>query len=284
MGTRRRRDSRAAITARTRWAAVIGCPVDHSQSPALHNAAFAALGIDAVYLALAVAEPDLPAAVAGFRVTAPLGLSVTVPHKQAVVPLVDRVDSLAARIGAVNCIVREADGAFVGHNTDAMGYVDGLRLDLGYDPASCRAVVLGAGGAARAVFAGLEHAGAESIAVVARRPAAVDWVAAEPWTETALASLLTDADLLVDCTSTGLSPATEHRLPAPIDIARLPPTAVVSSLVYHRTPALVARAAERGLRTQTGAPMLLHQGARAFSLWTGRDAPLAAMRRALAGR
>lgn len=264
------------ITARTRWAAVIGAPVSHSASPALHNAAFAAAGIDAVYLALHVEPAALADAFAGFRATRPLGLSVTVPHKAAVAGLVDRLAAPADRIGAVNCVVFEDGGALVGHNTDAGGFVDGL----GFDVAGARAVVLGGGGAARAVCAGLADAGARAD-VIARAPDRVAWTAARPWTGDELARALPGCDLLVDCTSTALDAAREARLPAPIPLEALPATATVASLVYHREPALLAAARERGLRTLDGKPMLLHQGARAFTLWTGRPAPLAAMAAAL---
>ena len=270
-----------AISARIRWAAVIGWPVEHSKSPALHNAAFAAAGVDAVYLALPVAPDRLTDAMAGFRASPPLGLSVTVPHKQALLDLVDHVDPVAAAIGAINCVVFEGGGRVVGYNTDATGYTDGLRDDLGFDPGGCRALLLGGGGAARAVAAGLREAGVEDIDVVARSPHKVEWAQAQAWTGAALAERLPRTDLLVDCTSTGLSETAEADLPAPIDVAALPSSAVVSSLVYHRSPALVRRASDRGLRTQLGGPMLLHQGARAFSLWTGKAAPLAAMKTAL---
>lgn len=265
--------SRSSITAHTRYAAVIGQPIDHSQSPAIHNRAFAAAGIDAVFLALAISPAELPAAMAGFRAMPPLGLAVTVPHKQAVMGLCDRVTPLAAEIGAVNCVVFEPGGEVVGYNTDAPGYVDGLRIDLGYEPARRRVTLLGSGGAARAVAAGLHDAGAESVTVVARSPDKADWTEALPWTADALAELLPRTDLLVDCTSVGLDPASEARVPTPVDVDQLPASAVVSSLIYHRTPALLRAASDRGLRTQGGGPMLLHQGARQFALWTGRPFP-----------
>ena len=261
---------------RTRLAAVLGDPVEHSLSPAMHNAAFAAAGVDAVLLALRVAPEDLAEAVAGLRAIGAIGLSVTVPHKQAIVPLLDRIEPPADRIGAVNCVAVEPGGALVGHNTDAAGFVDGAGPVAG-----CRIVLLGAGGAARAVHAGLSEAGAASIAVVARAPARVDWVQARPWQADTLRGLCAGCDLLVDCTSAGLDPATEARLPAPIPLDALPAGARVATLVYHRETALVAAARRRGLATFDGRAMLLHQGARAFTLWTGRPAPLEVMRRSI---
>lgn len=266
--------------ARTRLAAVIGAPVAHSLSPALHNAAFAAIGLDAVYVALHVEPADLAAAVAGFRAVGILGVSVTVPHKHAVAAFCDQLAGPAERIGAVNCLVFERTGGslrVIGHNTDAGGFVDSLVGELGMDPAGARVLLLGAGGAARAVHAGLCDAGAAQVDVVARTPAQASWVHAEPWTEGALAALCRDADLVVDCTSAALSPEREAAMPAAVPVELLPAHAAVASLVYHRQPALLAAAQARGLRTLGGAGMLVHQGARAFGLWTARDAPIAVM-------
>lgn len=276
--------SRAAIRASTRVGAVIGAPVAHSRSPDLHNAAFAATGMDAVFVAWHVAPADLAAAVAGFRALGLLGASVTVPHKQAVAALCDRLAAPADAIGAVNCLVFErsdAGVAVIGHNTDAGGFTDSLLHEAGFDPAGCRALLLGAGGAARAVHAGLRACGAARIDVVARRPEAVDWIAATPWTPEHLAGLAPACDLLVDCTSLSLAAETEAPLSTAVPLDRLPAHAVVVSLVYHRLPALLAQAHARGLRTLDGAGMLVHQGARAFALWTGREPPVAAMKAAL---
>jgi shikimate dehydrogenase len=290
---------RAGVTVRasTRVGAVIGAPVAHSRSPDLHNAAFAATGIDAVFVAWHVAPADLAAAVAGFRALGLLGVSVTVPHKHAVAALCDRLAAPADVIGAVNCLVfdprgdrsrdRGRDGGLdvgidvVGHNTDAGGFTDSLLREAGFDPRGCRAVLLGAGGAARAVHAGLRSCGAGRIDVVARQPHAVDWTEAAPWAPEHLGSLAPACDLLVDCTSLALSPETETNLTAIAPLHRLPAHAVVASLVYHRRPTLLDHASARGLRTMDGAGMLVHQGARAFALWTGIEPPVNAMKAAL---
>ncbi|ACY19270.1 shikimate dehydrogenase family protein [Haliangium ochraceum] len=276
------------VSASTRVGAVIGAPVAHSSSPALHNAAFAAAGVDAVFVAWEVAPADLGAAVAGMRALGVLGASVTVPHKRAIIEHCDRLAAPADVIGAVNCLVFEPrpEGGceVVGHNTDAGGFIDGLRRDADFDPAGRRAVLLGAGGAARAVHAGLREAGATEVAVVARRPEAVGWTQARPWTADELTALSADCDLLVDCTPLALSAERELQAPAPVPVPALAADAVVASLIYHRTPALLREAAARGLRTMDGAGMLVYQGARAFSLWTGREAPLAAMWSAMRAR
>ena len=241
----------------------------------MHGAAFAALGIDAAFVALAVPPPVLPHAVLGLAAGGALGASVTVPHKEAVVALCTRVVAPADRIGAVNCLVF-GDGEIVGHNTDAGGFVDALA-EAGVACAGRRAVVLGAGGAARAVHAGLVDAGAAEVRVVARRPDAAAWARAEPWQ----GDVLSGADLVVDATSSALDPDAERAVVGSLDLAALPAGAVVASLVYHRTPLLLERAAARGLQTVDGKGMLVHQGARAFTLWLGRPAPVDVMKAAL---
>jgi shikimate dehydrogenase len=266
----------ALVGASTRLAAVLGWPVAHTRSPLMHNAAFAALGVDAVFVALPAAPPDLAAVVRGLAAVGALGASVTVPHKHAVIGLCDHVEPPADRVGAVNCLAFEG-GAVVGHNTDAGGFVDGLRAD-GIDPAGRRAVVLGGGGAARAVATGLVDAGA-TVIVVARRPQAITWCRAHPWT--ALAGELERAELLVDATSAALDDAGDRALAEQVPLVSLPDGAAVASLIYHRRPELLRRAADRGLITADGLPMLLYQGARAFSIWTGRPAPIEVMRTAL---
>jgi len=256
---------------------VIGDPVEHSLSPALHRAAFAAAGIDAEFVRLRVVPRDLSAAIAVLRARGPIGVSVTVPHKIAVAALCDRVSPVARSIGAVNCL-SFAGAEIVGHNTDAPGFRRAVRELAGVDTEGARVVLLGGGGAARAVAAGLPDA--SSVTVVARSPERVRWTRARPWNESTLEVLMTTADLVVDATSAGLSAAAEARMP-PVPLAALPHSAVVTSLVYHRRTELLRRAADRGLRTLGGAGMLLYQGVLAFELWTGTSAPTDSMRAAL---
>lgn len=265
------------IDGHTRVGAVIGWPVEHSRSPAIHNAAFAALGIDAVFVALAVAPENLAAAVRGMAAQGMLGASVTVPHKESVIAHVDELADSAKRTGAVNCLQFD-DGRIVGHNTDAGGFVDAVNEKLELPLAGARAVLLGAGGAARAVRAGLEDAGAQ-VTVVARKPIRVTWCQARPWNAVELASLLGSCDLLVDCTPVDLG---RGAYPSEPELDRLPETARVASLVYGRQSPLLFAAGRRGLRTMDGGAMLVHQGARAFKLWTGNDAPVEVMRTAMA--
>ncbi|MBV8761800.1 MAG: shikimate dehydrogenase [Deltaproteobacteria bacterium] len=239
---------------------VIGWPIEHSRSPAMLNAAFAHLGIAATMERRAVAPDDL----AGFlRSTPALGMSVTIPHKEAALALADDATADARAIGAANCL-EFRDGKVIAHNTDAPGFSD----SLGFTPR--RAIVLGAGGAARAIAYALRRS---NVAVVGRRPAI--WTASHAWSE--LPALLRDADLLVDCTSAELHPGGE----LDVRLDELPHGATVATLIYHHRTRLLERAAALGYSTLDGRGMLVHQGARALTIWTGFPAPIDVMSRAL---
>jgi len=260
-------------------AGLIGEPVAHSLSPFMHNAAFAALGIEATYELWETPLADLPRRVATIRGAAMLGANVTVPHKQAVMPLLDSVSGTARRIGAVNTIIRR-DDALHGDNTDAYGFAASLAAVAG-DSVPWRAVVVGAGGASRAVLVSLQDAGVGEVHLVNRTPDRAVALAAElshPGLPEILSGALDDlpalagsSDLVVNATSIGWH---GDEVPFGEDvIAALPDRAIVMDLTY-RSTALLRRAAARGLRTVDGLPMLIHQGARAFELWTGVPAPV----------
>ena len=263
----------------TKQAFVLGWPIEHSRSPAMLNAAFRALGLDATMSSRAVPPERLADAIAELRALPALGASVTIPHKEALLVLVDEVSPEARAIGAANCL-EFRDGNVIAHNTDAPGFAD----SLGFMPRN--AVILGAGGAARAVAHGLVtgsiNAGAGSraatrVAVVARRLAS--WIASHAWSD--LPALLGDADLLVDCTSAGLDPRTDEELADSVPLGTLPRTATVATVIYHRPTKLLERAAALGYSTVDGRGMLVHQGARALTIWTGLPAPIEVMSRAL---
>lgn len=265
------------IRGTTRLAGVIGWPVEHSRSPQLLNAAFAAVGLDVVMVPLAVAPADFAQAIHGLRAVHMLGASVTVPHKLAALAACDELTSGARAVGAVNCLQLDGD-RLIGHNTDEGGFADALAAS-GFELRGKRAVLLGAGGAARAVAYGLR--GGRAIEVVARRPAAVAWARAWPWEPEHLRDAFARADLVVDCTSLGLGAPEEQATVDALPLDALPPAAVVASLVYHRPTALLERARARGHSTLDGRGMLVHQGARAFTIWTGHPAPIDVMTRAL---
>jgi len=255
-----------------RLAAVLGWPVEHSKSPAILNAAFAAVGLDAEMIAMGTPPEHFASAVDGLRRLPMLGASVTVPHKVAAHALCDRRSPAARAIGAVNCLALEGEH-LAGHNTDAPGFVDAIAA-AGWPLRGARIVLLGAGGAARAVAYGAREAGA-SVEVVAR--SACGWTAARPWAE--LAEALAGAELVVDCTPAGLDPAADTAFTAALPLDALPPR--VATLVYHRRTSLIERAGERGHATLDGRAMLVHQAAHAFAIWTQQAAPLAIMTRAL---
>jgi shikimate dehydrogenase len=269
-----------------RLAAVLGHPARHSRSPALHNAAYAALGIDAVYLALDVPPARIDAALDGVVALGFMGVNVTVPHKAAALARVADSDDVARLVGAVNTVV-VVDGRARGFNTDVYGFRASLEETLGARPR--HAVVLGAGGAARAVVVALAELGVAARVIArdlerARPLLGIGACEAAPWTEEALRRACVDADLVVDTTSVGLSADGERAVPAAVPLDALPAGALVASLIYHREPALLAAARARGLRVMDGAGMLIHQAARAFELMTGREAPVEVMRAAFRDR
>jgi shikimate dehydrogenase len=269
-------------------AGVIGDPVAHSRSPAMHNAAFAALGIAARYDRWHTPAPELAERVRSLRDPRVLGANVTLPHKIAVMPLLDRLDPLAALIGAVNTIVREPSGALAGYNTDAPAVV-GTLAQAGLDPVGASVVILGASGAARAAAFALAGAGAAQILVVNRtleraEELAADVLAASERDDLRLHALAADDDALAEALAgaTLLVNATRARWrgdETPLAAALIPPRALVFDMVYRPTR-LLADAAARGARTLDGADMLVRQAALAFERWTGRQPPLAVMRAA----
>ena len=261
--------------------ALLAHPAGHSVSPAMMAAAFAAVGRAARYDALDVAPEDLAAAVAALRRAPWLGANVSVPHKAAVVPLLDELRPTARRLGAVNVVVREGE-RLIGDNTDLPGFARALAA-LG-PSLGRRAVVLGAGGAARAVVAALRDQGL-AVAVHNRSPArahalvaALGGGVATVLADADLAAAVGEADLLVQTTTVGMAGGPPG---SPVPAGVLPAAGAVVDLVYRPaiTPLLrAARAA--GLVVQNGLPMLVHQGAAAFEAWTGLPAPIDAMGRA----
>lgn len=264
-------------------AALIGDPVDHSLSPVMHNAAFQALGIDAVYELWHTPLADLPQRVDSVRGEDILGANVTVPHKQDVFDLVDAATDTAQRIGAVNTILPVGNG-LLGDNTDAYGFATSLREEIATLPDGL-VLVIGAGGASRAVLVALEEMGFEAIALANRtRSRAEDLIDALRLRNTRVIDLaeipatMPDAGLVINATSIGwhedLSPV------SPDHLALTRHAAVAVDLTYRDTPFLqAARAA--GYQGIDGLGMLIHQGARSFALWTGQEPPVEVMRQAV---
>ena len=262
---------------------LLGYPLSHSVSPAMHNAALAELGLNGWrYVPVPVPPEGLAQAVAGLRGDEHAGANVTVPHKQAVVALIDGVTPVAHAIGAVNTLVKK-DGRLLGHNTDAAGLLADLYA-LDVHVSKRPVLILGAGGSARAAIAALAGVGAR-LRVVARRPEQVESLRsiaaleAFPWTPLGLLTASDDVALIVNTTPLGMTPNTDA---SPwLEGTPFPPDAFVYDLVYNPADTLLVRQARAdGLRAATGLGMLVEQGALALELWTGQTAPRATMRRA----
>ena len=255
-------------------AGVMGWPIGHSRSPRLHGYWLRHYRIDGAYLPLAVAPEDLPTALRGLRALGFAGVNVTVPHKEAVLAAVESADPLARRIGAVNTITVAADGGLHGTNTDSYGFSQNLGQAAPGWAADRPALVIGAGGAGRAVCVALLDAGVPELRLTNRTGARADALASEmrgpiepvPWAERADA--LDGAGLVVNTTTLGMTGAP----PLDLDLGSLPADAVVCDIVY--TPlatALLRAAAARGNATVDGLGMLLHQARPGFAAWFGRD-------------
>jgi shikimate dehydrogenase len=274
-------------SAATTVVGVIGDPVAHSLSPLLHNTAFAALGLDWVSVGFRVPSGRTAAALEGARAMGVRGLSVTMPHKDAAARLVTRSSDLATRLGAVNCLVAEEDG-WRGENTDGAGLVAALRRRDGFDPRGHSCLVVGAGGAARAVIGALADAGAAEVVVINRTPERATSAAglAGARGRTGTGSDAAECDLVVNATPLGMAGSGEvgagRAAPWPLDPSHLHAGQVVVDLVYHPsvTPWMEAARA-RGASVSNGLGMLVHQAALQLAAWTGLEPPVDDMWRAV---
>lgn len=285
------------IDAETNVVTLLGHPVEHSLSPRIHNAAFRAQGVNAVYVATPVRPMAIEAAVEGLRALQFLGANVTTPHKEAVPPLLDEVSERAAALGAVNTIVREdADDTLRGDNTDVEGFLTPLADTVGDEAEEARMLVFGAGGAARAVVYGLlDRYTPERLTLVARRPEQAEALAADldgyDARDALRVSTFDDAapsvrasHLLVNATPLGMAPDHTGQTPWP-DADALGPDHIAYDLVY--TPEetrFLQDAAAQGATTIGGLAMLVEQAAAAYEQWTGREMPRAAVYEALRRR
>lgn len=274
------------VSGKTKICALIGDPVEHTMSPAMHNLAFQEMGLDYLYIPLRVALEQLPQAVAGLKALNVAGFNVTIPHKVAIMPLLDGLDPLAEKIGAVNTVVN-SNGELRGYNTDAEGFYRVL-LEQGFSPQGKNVVLLGAGGAARAIAFILAEKGASL--TILNRQQELDWAEniarfilddlqkeVKVFELGDIAKALPGADLLVNATSVGMSPADDiSPVPAPL-LEKVP---AVFDIVYNPLKTkLLKEAAAAGAKTITGIDMLAWQGALSFEKWTGKAAPVDLMRR-----
>ena len=276
------------ITASTVLCALIGNPVGHSLSPEIHNAAFARLGLDFAYAAFCVT--DLPAAIAGIRALGLRGASVTIPHKVAAAALLDEVEETAGKIGAINTIVNSG-GRLRGYNTDGAGALKALR-DAGCDPAGRSVLVLGSGGAARAIaFTLADQAAPGRLAIAGVVSGELSGLCADIRAKTAAGPVpvamdsggfeaeVARADIVINCTPIGMHP-NENDTPVPAHM--LGPRHTIFDIVYNPLATrLLAEAEARGARTIRGLEMFLNQAVLQFELWTGQEAPAEVMRAVL---
>ena len=272
------------ISGTTRIYGIIGYPVEHSFSPRMHNAAFSALKMDARYLAFPVKPEQVQQALEGIRVLNISGVNVTVPHKSSVIPYLDEVTPLAKKLGAVNTILN-VEGRLSGTNTDISGFVRSLGA-LKFSPKNKTVAVLGAGGSARAVLAGLADAGASQILIHNRTAGRAESLVTEfshnfPETQLTAVSLQTvqdsNLDLLVNTTTVGMESDE-----SPLDLSQCVKIEHVLDLIY--SPAktrLLSQAEELSIPAVNGSGMLLYQGCDAFTFWTGKPAPENVMREQL---
>ncbi len=280
------------ITGKTQLLGVIGHPVEHSLSPAMHNAAIANLGLDYIYLPFPIAPTNLKTALDGFAAIGVVGFSVTIPHKQAILPLLSEISPIAQAVGAVNTVVRK-DNQWLGTNTDVDGFISPLR---NYDQNWSQqvAVVLGNGGAARAVVAGLTQLGISQIHVLGRNleklqafqqswhnsPLSVNLQVHE-WQS--LPKLISQANLLVNTTPVGMYPRVGESPVSIEDMANLQQGAIAYDLIYTPKPTQFLQQAQQvGAVAIDGLEMLVQQGAIALKMWLKRDnVPVDIMRQAL---
>lgn len=271
------------ISGRTRVAGVIGWPVEHSLSPVLHAAGFASLDIDWTYVAFPTPPDSVQRVVEAARTLGIAGLSVTMPHKTAVVDLCDALTDSARVLQSVNTIEFRSDGRSIGHSTDGDGLVDSLRHE-GVDPTSRDVLVLGFGGAGRAVCDALRRHGAKRIVVTNRsivspdRLDAMGLTGAEviPWSDRN--DVASSCDLVINCTSVGMGDDSS----SPLTDSVFSDRHVAIDIVYHPSETPFLRAARtRGARTIGGIGMLVHQAARQEEIWIGRTPDVEAMKRAV---
>ena len=278
------------MSARKQRLVLIGYPLGHSISPSFQQAALDHLALPAEYTTMPVPPERLALALEGLRGAEFLGANVTIPHKEAALLHLDEIDPWAASIGAVNTIVKDGPN-LVGYNTDAYGFMTSLKEKAAFDPKGASALLLGAGGAARAAAFALAHDGVASLTIANRTLAraqslagevaeGVGTVSAVAMADPALTATVHNADLIVNATSIGMKHSPEEGA-SPIEAALIRPGSLVYDMVY--TPAdtpLLAAAKKAGASTLGGLWMLVLQGAAAFELWTGKSPPVDAMYRA----
>ena len=279
------------ITGKTKLLGVIGNPIEHSLSPVMHNAAIANLDLDYIYLPFPIKSPDLKNAIAGFAAIGLSGFNITIPHKQAIIPLLSEISDIAQSVGAVNTVWRTNNG-WSGTNTDVAGFIAPVKA-YNWDWSQTNAVILGNGGAARAVIVGCFQLGCKSIHVVGRSLEKLKQFQ-ESWSNAPLpikinihpleelSELISQADLLVNTTPVGMYPHVEESPVAPDIMAGLRKSAIVYDLIYTPNPTQFLRyAKQQNAIAIDGLEMLVQQGAAALEIWLRQTPPADIMRKSL---
>lgn len=271
----------------TRILGIIGYPLEHSLSPAMHNQALKSLGLNYIYVPFQVERGFLPGAVQGLRALGITGVNVTLPFKEAIVEYLDGLSEEARACRAVNVVIN-GPGGLLGYNTDGPGFIAALK-EAGVRPADRKAVVLGAGGAARAIAYQLARGGAREITFInrtvdkARDLASFIYIEtgvktrATGWGDAGISEVIRRADILVNTTPIGMYPHTQEM--PPVRPEWFHPDLVVSDIIYNPVKTrLLAEASQMGLKTVDGVGMFVYQGALSFKLFTGKTAPVKLMR------
>ncbi|MFQ5787592.1 MAG: shikimate dehydrogenase [Thermodesulfobacteriota bacterium] len=279
------------INATTKIFGIFGHPVSHSLSPVMHNNAFEMLNLNCVYVAFDIQPDDLESATSAIRTLGIRGINVTIPHKEKIISFIDEISPEATLTGAINTIIND-DGKLTGYNTDVGGFLRAINDDLEINPKGSRVFLLGAGGAARAVLTALCMKEAKEIYIINRTFEKAKSLASEfkkhfaqmsifPYSldeRQAVENSLKSSDLLVNATSSGM----EGIRSIDLKLELLPKKSKIYDLVYKpRKTVLIKNAKQLGLRAAGGLSMLLYQGAESFEIWTGEDAPIEVMRKAI---
>lgn len=263
---------------------VIGNPIAQSMSPLMHNQEFQMLGIDAYYQPFLIMESDLESAILGMKVMGIEGINVTSPHKTTIMPFLDEIDPLSKAIGAVNTVTRK-DGRLIGYNTDGAGFVEALAHDWKTEFHDDRALIIGAGGAAKAIYYTLLSKGMKNIDICNRSIEKADNLIREcPYEGNSTSLSLQDAEnelsnysLVIQTTSIGMQPNTEE---SPLSLENLDSSAFVSDIIYNPAETkFLQEAKQNGAKTQNGLGMFIYQGALAFEMWTGQKPDVDRMRK-----
>lgn len=278
------------VNGSTKIVGLIGYPVSHSVSPQMHNAAFKALGLNFCYLPLSVEPVDLKKAIEGIRALNIVGVNVTIPHKETIIPLLDEVTKLPRLMGAVNMILNQ-EGKLIGYNTDGGGFVESLKLDAKVNPKGKKVVVLGAGGASKAVSIMLAETRIKSIVItdiiIEKAENLVEYInshfeieaTVSPLGSKAFQSSINECEILINTSPVGMHPK-EDASPLPEKV-KIPSGIQVCDLIYNPPETKFLKSAkESGAKTLNGIGMLVRQGALSFSIFTGKDAPIDVMRSA----